>query len=248
MNSGPSMAAGSSAMPEWTEDDSSRYRSLAEVAVPRRREMMETLVSLAPFDAADTFRIVELGAGDGALAAALLTAHPHATLLALDGSASMREAATARLAPFGDRARVRAFDITSLEWWDVMHGADLVVSSMCVHYLNDAKKQYLYKAVADRLSAHGALLIADRVLPQHAASRAFAITAWEQDARERADALHAPELFTQLAERDHFQFSDRRGGQQSALFHHLVWLKHAGFGAVECFWMFAGHAVYGGFK
>ena len=34
----------------------------------------------------------------------------------------------------------------------------------------------------------------------------------------------------------------------SALFHHLVWLKHAGFAVVDCFWMHAGHAVYGGFK
>jgi hypothetical protein len=34
----------------------------------------------------------------------------------------------------------------------------------------------------------------------------------------------------------------------SPLFHHLVWLKHAGFAAVDCFWLCAGHAVYGGFK
>jgi len=35
---------------------------------------------------------------------------------------------------------------------------------------------------------------------------------------------------------------------RSALFHHLVWLKHAGFAAVDCWWMFAGHAVFGGHK
>ena len=34
----------------------------------------------------------------------------------------------------------------------------------------------------------------------------------------------------------------------SALFHHLVWLKHAGFADVDCLWMSAGHAVFGGFK
>jgi trans-aconitate methyltransferase len=234
-------------MSEWTEDDSTRFRALGAVGVPRRHEMQETVVSLVPFDADERFRVVELGAGEGALSAAILDAHPGASLLALDGSASMRDAATTRLAPFGDRAQVRAFDLTSLDWWDQMRGADLIVSSMCVHYLNDAKKQYLYKAVADRVSARGALIIADRILPLHPESKRFAAAAWERSAREQADALHAPDAFARLADRGHFQFSDR-GGQLSALFHHLVWLKHAGFGAVECFWMFAGHAVYGGFK
>ena len=43
--------------------------------------------------------------------------------------------------------------------------SDLVVSSLALHHLNDAKKQYLYKAAADRLTARGALLVADLVEP-----------------------------------------------------------------------------------
>jgi hypothetical protein len=27
-----------------------------------------------------------------------------------------------------------------------------------------------------------------------------------------------------------------------------MWLKHAGFAGVDCLWLFAGHAVFGGFK
>ena len=38
------------------------------------------------------------------------------------------------------------------------------------------------------------------------------------------------------------------GTHPSALFHHLVWLKHAGFAAVDCFWLREGHAVFGGLK
>jgi len=236
-------------MPDWTEHDSATYRDIAAIAVPRRREMTTTIVSLVPFAADDRFRIVELGSGDGMLSAALLAAHPNATVLALDGSASMREAAAARLAPYGDRARVRAFDLASLDWWDLMHGADLVVSSLCLHHLNDAKKQYLYKAIADRLSARGALLVADLIEPLHPASRRLAANEWDRSAREQAGALEAPQLFTRFADAkwNQFRFPDP-ADRPSALFHHLVWLKHAGFGAVECFWMFAGHAVYGGFK
>ena len=47
-----------------------------------------------------------------------------------------------------------------------MFGADVVLAWMCLNRLNDAKKQYLYKAVADRLSPRGLFVIADRLEPQ----------------------------------------------------------------------------------
>lgn len=200
-------------MGERTDEESATDHKMPEAAGARRVEMMATIAALVPFAREDAFRIVEIGSGDGLLAETLLGRFPGATLIALDGSASMREQAKDRTARFGARVRVRAFDLAALDWWDLMHGAGLVVSSLCIHRLNDAKKQYLYKAVADRLAPHGAFLIADLV---------------------DAGLSHYP-----LAEAaDH----------PSALFHHLVWLKHAGFAVVDGFWMYAGRAVYGGFK
>jgi tRNA (cmo5U34)-methyltransferase len=236
-------------MSDWTERDSEGYRAIADVAVPRRDEMMEALLSAVPFDRNAPIRIVELGSGEGLISATLLDRFPSSTLLALDGSESMRARATARLEKFGTRARVRAFDVAALDWWDVMFGADLVVSSLCLHHLNDAKKQYLYKACADRISASGALLIADLVDPSHAATRRLAADSWDAAARDAADRAGRPDLYERfIAERwNHFRHPDE-SDRPSALFHHLVWLKHAGFPDVDCVWQFAGHAVFGGFK
>jgi tRNA (cmo5U34)-methyltransferase len=236
-------------MSEWSEEDSSTYRRIAEVAVPRRRDMMATLVSVVPFAAEDTFRIVEIGAGEGQLADALLECFPRATVLALDGSESMRKATVARTARFGGRVTVRPFELATVDWWDVMHGAQLVVSSLCLHHLTDAKKQFLYKAVAERLAGRGALLVADLIEPLHPSARRLAAESWDANARAQADAAGAPEQFVSfVAGRwNHHRFADPMD-RPSALLHHLVWLKHAGFAAVDCFWLFAGHAVYGGFK
>ena len=71
----------------WSEDDSATYRTIAPVAVPRRREMTDALAAAAPFAPDDAPKIVDLGTGEGLLAEALLTRFPHATLTALDGSA-----------------------------------------------------------------------------------------------------------------------------------------------------------------
>ena len=236
-------------MSGWTEQESQTYRDIADVAVPRRQEMVATLVAAAPFPVGEPVTILELGSGDGRLAKALLTVFPRATLTALDGSESMRRETFARLAPFGDRARVAAFDLAALDWWDRMFGVDLIVSSLCLHHLNDAKKQYLYKAAAERLSPRGALLVADVIDPQHPASRRLAADQWDAQARLQAEALGAPGLFQRFVETrwNLFRFPDE-ADQPSALFHHLIWLKHAGFSAVDCCWLNAGHAVFGGFK
>ncbi len=194
------------------------------IVVPPRGEMTAAMLALVPFAGDESFRVVDLGSGEGLLAVALLERFPRATVLALDGSASMRAQTTKQTARFGSRAQVRAFDLATLDWWDLMRGADLVVSALCLHRLNDAKKQYLYKAVADRLSPRGAFLIADLVDVVHPAGRRPAADRRDAGAAEQADAHPSP------------------------LFHHLVWLKHAGFAAVDVFWIHAGHAVYGGFK
>jgi len=234
---------------DWREDDSSTYRDLAAVAVPRRLEMLATLIALVPFSRDESSRIVELGSGEGRLAAALLECFPRATLVALDGSDSMRKESAVRLAPFGDRARVAPFDLPALDWWEVLFGADVVVSSLALHHLNDTKKQYVYKAIAGRISARGALLIADLIEPPHPVGRTLAAEAWDANAREQAAALGAPDGFERFldAKWNHYRFPDPID-QPAQLFHHLMWLKHAGFAAVDCAWMFAGHAVFGAFK
>jgi len=245
---GAAVRAGGEVMSAWTENDSQTYRDIADVAVPRRQEMMSTVVAAVPFDAAEPFKILELGSGDGRLAEALLTVFPQSTLTALDGSESMRAATSKRLALFGTRARVAGFDLTALDWWDRMFGVDVLVSSLCLHHLNDAKKQYLYKAVAERLSSQGALLVADVIEPMSSAAREIAADAWDRSARAQADATGRPDLYRKFVEAgwNHFRTPDAVD-HPSALLHHLVWLKQAGFVAVECVWLFAGHAVFGGF-
>ena len=173
--------------------------SLTAANPPRRDEMLATLISLVPFSPAEPARIVQIGSGDGRFSGLLLESLPKASLIALESSESRRAEAARSLAPFGERIRLAPFELAGLDWWEHLWRADVVVSVMTLHALNDAKTQYLYKAIAERTSERGTLLIAD-------------------------DMRTAP------------------------LFHQLVWLRHAGFATVDCWWAFAGHAVFGGLK
>jgi tRNA (cmo5U34)-methyltransferase len=234
---------------DWTEEDSATFREIASVAVPRRAEMLAAILALIPYGTGEAFKVVDIGSGDGRLGAALLDGFPQATLLALDGSEAMRAGATRLLRSFERRAAVRSFELASPDWWDLMRGADVIVSSLALHHLNDEKKQYLFRAAAERISARGALLVADLVEPQHPIVRRLFEESWEMSARQQADATHAPDQLAAFhAHRwNHFRFPDSTD-HPSPLFFQLVWLKHAGFAIAECVWAAAGHVVYGGFK
>lgn len=235
---------------QWTQDSSAVYRQLAKIAVPSRAEQIATLLMLMPFQRDSRVRVVELGAGEGFLAHAILQIFNYATLLALDGEETMRAAARDRLIPVAMQAEVEPFDLYSTDWYHRLEGADCVVSSLCIHHLNDAEKQRLFKEIYERLSPNGALLIADLVQPARAEARELFAATWDRSAKQQSEARTSKsELYDQfVAEHwNYYRFPDPFD-KPSRLFEQLIWLKEAGFSVVDCFWMQAGHAIYGGYK
>ena len=104
-------------MCSWGEEDSAVYRALAEVAVPGREAQLATMLCLLPFGRDEAFRIVDVGCGEGVFARAAMTAYPMASVLGLDGSASMREHTEALLKPFGERVEVRGLSLLMWSGW-----------------------------------------------------------------------------------------------------------------------------------
>jgi tRNA (cmo5U34)-methyltransferase len=234
----------------WSAENSAVYRQLASVAVPGREEQVATLLSLLPFGRAEAFHVVELGSGEGMLSQAILETFPATTVLALDGEESMRQATAARLQPYGERARVAAFAIESILWYSELCSADVVVSSLCVHHLTGHGKRDLFTMVHDCISARGCLLIADLVLPQRLEARELFAATWDRSAEERSRAQTGAATLYDLFVREHWNYYRYPDpfDQPSSLFNQLRWLDEAGFAAVDCFWMQAGHALYGGYR
>ena len=236
---------------EWTQDVSELYRKLAQIAVPARAEQIATLLTLIPFATDESFRVVELASGEGYLSQAIAEAFPNATILALDYEASMREATARRLQSYGSRTQVAPFDIVKKDWFDKLEGVDVVVSSLCVHHLDGSEKQRLFKAVAERSSDNGTLLIADLVDPKSEQARKLFAATWDNMAEAASiEQTLSRDLFEAFeAERwNLFHYPDPDFDKPSPLFEQLLWLKQAGFAVVDCFWLQAGHAIYGGYS
>ena len=235
----------------WTEEISQTFLDIADVAVPGRREQMEMLWSLVPAAESDEFQLVELACGEGLLSEGVLQRFPRCRVLALDGSEVMLERARRRLAAFGDRAEVRPFDLDGWDWLDAMPSPlRCVMSSLAIHHLDHEDKRRLFGEVCSRLEPGGALLIADVVAPVTEVAASAYAAAWHRATREQSLALTGSlETYEQaVAEGWHPEAPRDPLDKPYVLFEQLKWLAQAGFRQVDCFWLRAGIAVYGGYR
>lgn len=240
----------------WDEENSRFFLDVADIFVPGRAEQIAALVGLIPAARDEVFTVVELGSGEGALAAGVLDTFPHCRYVALDGSEAMREYAQSALARFGDRFEPRAFELADQEWRRALpQPLRCILSSLAIHHLPGEGKRRLFADLAERLEPGGALLIADLVEP--ASARVARLYAEQYDAIVREQSLA---LRGDLSGYERFQAlmwnyfahdygaGPESGDYPSPLADQLVWLRAAGFAAADCFWLRAGHAVYGGYK
>jgi tRNA (cmo5U34)-methyltransferase len=236
---------------DWTEEDSELFRQFAAIAVPARDEQIATLAALIPFERDDAFRVVELGCGDGALAFAILDYFRHATVTALEKSQTMRVHAAKCLSRFGKRVSVEEFDLASTDWLPRLSSAGCVVSSLVLHHLSDGDKARLFAAVFARLADEGALLIADVVEPQRPEQRVLFEDAYDRIAEAQCFAATGSDNLFRKAFREGAWnvFRSASPGEYAApLSQQLTWLQAAGFEVVDCFWLQAGFAIFGGYR
>lgn len=234
----------------WTEADSETFIVMSTVAVPSREEQMATVTALLPFEREAEFRVAELSSGQGLLAYTLLDCFPNARLLALDLSVTMLAKASELLTPFLNRCELDEFDLLNTDWLERIDRVDSVVSSLTVHHLSGEGKQELFRNVFERLTPGGAFIIADLVHPQRPEANELFAETWDFAAEDQSvietGGLESYELF--LEEKwNHYRYPDDTD-TPSPLFDQLQWMSAAGFTGVDCFWMRAGHAVYGGYK
>jgi tRNA (cmo5U34)-methyltransferase len=237
----------------WTEADSERFADVGDLYVPAREEQRRVLLDLIPAATDEMFTLVELAAGDGTFAKAALERFPRSRVLALDGSDVMLEREWRLLRPFGNRAEARAFDLGGSGWRvSLPHPLRCIVSSLAIHHLPGVEKRRLFRDLAGRLEPGGALLIADLV--EAATPRIAAVFAaqWEEVVRERSRHRFGDERALEVYRSDGWNFyaldTPDPVDQPSRLVDQLDWLREAGFRTVDCFWMHAGHAIYGGYR
>lgn len=118
--------------------------------------------------------VLDLGAGTGALTAAVLERAPSAVVELLDLDPEMLEGARGRLRPFGDRAR---FVVASFD--DPFARCDAIMASLSLHHIPTmSAKAELFGRAFRALRPGGVFVNADVTMPADLPGREAAFRAW----------------------------------------------------------------------
>jgi tRNA (cmo5U34)-methyltransferase len=235
----------------WDEEDTRQFLDFADVVVPNRREQYRVIASLIPAEPEQWFNGVDLASGAGDLSKVILERFPQAQMTLLDGSDGMLTQAAENLADYALRIDLRQFDLMNTDWLDELSRRNrCIASSLAIHHLDEAAKRHLFERLYDHLDTPGVLLIADLVEPVNEQARMLYADEWDRITRDQSERVAGSlAAFHEFQDGwNHYRTPDIEFDQPSRLFDQLVWLSEAGFREVDCFWLRAGHAVYGGFK
>lgn len=236
-------------MPDSTESNAAVWKSeegVAQwVATADERERVRSfprqfLAELLPFGDEDAFTFVDLGAGTGAAARAVLDRYPASRAVLADYSPQMMEEGRRELGAYAGRYHYVEVDLATGQWPDELSDRlDAVISSLCVHHLPDERKAALFADIFARLAPGAWYLNYD---PVRGADPAVE-EAWQrvQDAR---DGNAAGKRATRSAdEQARWENHVRHIVTVDPL---LEFLRAAGFEAVDVYWKELDHVIMGG--
>jgi tRNA (cmo5U34)-methyltransferase len=235
----------------WGDKDKVDYFvEKSDLIIPNRQEQFDFLVDLFPWQWDEPIRVLDLGAGYGAVTEAILHRYYKATIVCVDGSEAMLQHARPRLATYGEQVQLLLRDLADPAWHADLagpfHGA---VSAIALHHLTDERKRQLCREVFELLRPGGLFLNDDVVeapsfFQEHFAS--LTDRAIQKQEKNKTGVLRPiEEIRAERAARM------RPAGQRShiaPLSAQLDWWQAAGFTAVDCYWKFLNLAIFGGVK
>ena len=235
----------------WDENHSRSFLDFGRYFVPERERQIDIIADLIPPPAKRAL-LVELCPGEGLLSRALLERFADCHVLALDGSAEMRARTRETCRDHAERLATAAFELEQGDWRRFAEPPHAIVSSLAIHHLDGQQKRTLFADLAAALSPGGVIVVADIVRPPSVSGLAIAARQWDEAVRARALAIDGDlAAFAEFNRLGWNYFRNPDGepiDKPSSLAEQLSWLAEAGFAAVDCAWLFAGHAIFSGRK
>lgn len=208
-------------------------------AIPLAAEQIDVMLRLVAGSGIEVRRILDLGCGDGVLAAALLSRFPQAEAVLADFSEAMLTAAKARL---GGRATYVQVDYSDPHWPQTVGAPfDVIVSGFSIHHQPDARKREVYAEIFQLLQPGGVF-----VHIEHVASASSWGAAANDELFIDSLAAHHPDESREAVGTKYYHRSDKASNILTPVETQCQWLREIGYTDVDCFMKIFELAVFGG--
>jgi SAM-dependent methyltransferase len=211
------------------------YDRTIRTFIPSYERMVATVVHWLDGHVPANGLVIDLGAGTGALGAAVLEALPDVRVELVDIDPNMLEVAATRCAAHAGRFQVRR-----ARFEEELPRCHAVVASLALHHVaTHAEKRELYRTIRDALEPGGLIVVADALIyPDGPERRRMIEDLFAHMAENGISASEAAGHLSQWAEEDFYV----------PLPVELGLMADAGFPRPDVFWRDGLIAVYGAFK
>lgn len=142
----------------WQGREVDGYDRKQRLLIPKKDEILDTIIDFVPFDPDEPIQVVDVGSGPGALSVRVLRHFPRARVTLLDSSAEMLSAAAERLRDYGPRVTLLHRDFNSPSWSDSIGTPDVIVSAIALHFLRPENREPFFRTVHRVLGDHGCFI------------------------------------------------------------------------------------------
>ena len=220
------------------------YLEGVRAAIPLALEQIDVMLRLVAGCGRPVGRVLDLGCGDGVLAAAIVQRVPGAEVVLADFSEPMLEAARKRFAAAGAAAHFVLADYGVPSWTEAVAEwapYDAIVSGYSIHHQPDRRKRAVYREIFGLLNPGGVF-----VNIEHVSSP----TQWLGSLNDAMfiDSLHRlhPNQSRDDVARLYYDRPDKDANILAPLEDQCAWLRDIGFTGVDCYLKVFELAVFGG--
>ena len=203
------------------------YEELMARLVPGYRQQNEVIGALLADDER-TYRILDLGCGNGVLSEMVLEKLPGSYVVSFDLTNNMLEACGKKLARYTGRFELKQGDFRTEP---IGSGYDIVIAGLSLHHLTWQERESFYKEIYSSLNNGGMFISRDIIIDEDETVRQWHISLWKLHMESMGED---PEFwYSKHLEKDH----------PVTLADHFAWLERAGFSRTACHWRLFNFAI-----
>lgn len=221
-------------------------------AIPLAREQIGVMLALLATRPDPVRSFIDLGCGDGILAAALLEKYPDSQGVLVDFSELMLEQARAQLKDFAGQLEFVNVDYADPAWVHLISalrraqgGCDAIVSRYSIHHQPDQRKRAIYADIFNLLSPGGWFINIEHILPS-ATLATDLLNNHIIDGRYAIELQNGGTKTRQEIANIFLNRPDREANQLSPVETQCDWLRDTGFEQVDCYFRIYELAVIAG--
>lgn len=227
-----------------------KYLSGVRGAIPLAKEQIELMLRVIDACNIKVERILDLGCGDGILAASILQKYKDVSGVLLDISEPMIQVARNKLVKYNESLEFVLFDFGESLWTERVKAKgpfSVIISGFSIHHQTDERKRELYSEIFELLMPGGLFLNLENV----SSSTKWVSSLFDEyfiDSLYNMHLLKRDGITRQEVAEEWYHREDIEVNKLAPVEKQCEWLREIGFCDVDCYFKVLEIALFGGRK